>query len=139
MDITDAQWAIIEPLIPKPRRRKDGRGRPWREPRQVLGGILWVLRTGAPWKDLPERYPPYQTCHRRFQHWSRDGTLKPRAAQIARIVSSTAWSRRCASPRRKKTSFQSSPSSRHSAPTIVGSVSARATSMIIWLAAMPMR
>ncbi len=76
MDMTDAQWAIIEPLIRKPRRRKDRRGRPWREPRQVLGGILWVLRSGAPWKDLPERYPPYQTCHRRFQGWCRDGTLK---------------------------------------------------------------
>ena len=76
MDLTDAQWTIIEPLIPKPRRRKDRRGRPWREPREVLGGILWVLRTGAPWKDLPEAYPPYQTCHRRFQHWCRDGTLK---------------------------------------------------------------
>ncbi len=76
MDLTEAQWAIIEPLIPKPRRRKDRRGRPWREPREVLGGILWVLRTGAPWKDLPERYPPYQTCHRRFQHWCREGTLK---------------------------------------------------------------
>ena len=46
MGLTDAQWAIIEPLIPKPRRRKDRRGRPWREPREVLGGILWVLRTG---------------------------------------------------------------------------------------------
>jgi len=49
--LTDAQWAIIEPLIPKPRGRKDRRGRPWREPRKVLGGVLWVLRTGAPWKD----------------------------------------------------------------------------------------
>ncbi len=67
MELTDAQWAIIKPLIPTPRRRKDGRGRPWRNPREVLGGILWVLRTGAPWNDLPERYPPYQTCHRRFQ------------------------------------------------------------------------
>ena len=76
MHLTEVQWAIVEPLIPKPRRRKDGRGRPWREPRQVLGGILWVLRTGAPWKELPERYPPYQTCHRRFQHWCRKGTLK---------------------------------------------------------------
>ncbi len=76
MHLTEAQWAIVEPLIPEPRRRKDGRGRPWREPREVLGGILWVLRTGAPWKDLPGRYPPYQTCHRRFQHWCRDGTLK---------------------------------------------------------------
>ncbi len=76
MELTDAQWAIIKPLIPTPRRRKDGRGRPWRNPREVLGGILWVLRTGAPWRDLPERYPPYQTCHRRFQQWCREGTLK---------------------------------------------------------------
>ena len=76
MDLTKAQWAVVEPLIPKPRRSKDGRGRPWRDPREVLGGILWVLRTGAPWKDLPQRYPPYQTCHRRFQQWCREGTLK---------------------------------------------------------------
>jgi len=44
-------------------------------PLAVLNGILWVLRTGAPWYDLPERYPSYQTCHRRFQQWQRDGTL----------------------------------------------------------------
>ena len=76
MDLTNRQWNVVEPLIPKPRRRTDGRGRPWRDPREVLDGILWVLRTGAPWKDLPGRYPPYQTCHRRFQHWVRDGTFK---------------------------------------------------------------
>jgi hypothetical protein len=50
--------------------------RPWRDPRDVLNGILWILRTGAPWKDLPERYPPYQTCHhRRFQKWIEEGIL----------------------------------------------------------------
>ncbi len=38
--------------------------------------MLWVLRTGARWRDLPKTYPPYQTCHRRFQRWVRDGTLK---------------------------------------------------------------
>ena len=76
MDLTDEQWEIVSPLIPEPRRREDRRGRPWRDPRDVLHGILWVLRTGAPWKDLPDRYPPYQTCHRRFQQWSRDGTLR---------------------------------------------------------------
>ena len=37
--------------------------------------MLWVLRTGAPWRDLPERYPPYQTCHRRFQRWVKEGVL----------------------------------------------------------------
>lgn len=76
MDLTDEQWQLLEPLIPKPPRRSDGRGRPWRNAREVLNGILWVLRTGAPWKDLPERYPSYQTCHRRFQQWVQDGTVE---------------------------------------------------------------
>ena len=75
MDLTDEQWEVLEPLIPDPPRREDGRGRPWRDPRDVLDGILWILRTGAPWKDLPERYPPYQTCHRRFQRWIEEGVL----------------------------------------------------------------
>jgi len=74
MDLTEAQWEILKPLL-APKRRLDGRGRPWRDTQAVLNGILWVLRTGAPWHDLPDRYPPYQTCHRRFQQWQRDGTL----------------------------------------------------------------
>ena len=74
MDLTDAQWAVLEPTF-RPRRRPDGRGRPWTDPRAVLNGVLWVLRTGAPWHDLPRRYPPYQTCHRRFQAWQRSGRL----------------------------------------------------------------
>jgi transposase len=64
---TDEQRDLLEPLIPEPPRREDGRGRPWRDPRDVLNGILRILRAGAPWEDLPERYPPHQTCHRRFQ------------------------------------------------------------------------
>lgn len=75
MDLTDSQWQMIEPLLPHPPRRADGRGRPRRDDRQVLNAILWVLRTGAPWKDLPREYPPYQTCHRRFLEWKRSGVL----------------------------------------------------------------
>ena len=75
-DLTDSQWTILDPLIPEPEGRKDGRGRPWRGRREVLDGILFILRTGAPWVDLPDRYPPYQTCHRRFQHWVRSGVMK---------------------------------------------------------------
>ena len=74
MDLSDAQWAILKPLL-QPRGRPEGRGRPWRDARAVLNGVLWVLRTGAPWHDLPSRYPSYQTCHRRFQQWRREGTL----------------------------------------------------------------
>jgi transposase len=74
MDLTDVQWAVLEPTF-RPRRRLDGRGRPWTDSRAVMNGVLWVLRTGAPWHDLPSRYPPYQTCHRRFQLWQRSGRL----------------------------------------------------------------
>jgi transposase len=73
MDLTDAQWAVLKPLLHPPSHRR--RGRPWQDAQAVLNGVLWVLRTGAPWHDLPDRYPPYQTCHRRFQQWQRDGTL----------------------------------------------------------------
>ena len=76
MDLTDEQWSVIQPLIPEPPRRPDGRGRPWRDCREVMNGILWILRTGACWYDLPDRYPPYQTCHRRFQQWVRSGVFE---------------------------------------------------------------
>jgi transposase len=76
MDLTDEQWAVISPLIPDPPRRPDGKGRPWRDSRDVMNGILWILRTGACWHDMPDRYPPYQTCHRRFQQWVRSGVFK---------------------------------------------------------------
>ena len=82
MDLTDAQWQILEPTF-RPRRRPDGRGRPWHETRAVVNGVLWVLRTGAPWHDLPGRYPPYQTCHRRFQHWQRTGLLRRLLRRLA--------------------------------------------------------
>ena len=75
MDLTDEQWAILQPYIPEPPRRDDGRGRPWKPARDVLNGILWILRTGAPWQDMPDRYPPYQTCHRRFQRWEQEGVM----------------------------------------------------------------
>ena len=75
MDLTDEQWAILQPFIPEPPRRDDGRGRPWKPARDVLNGILWILRTGAPWQDMPDRYPPYQTCHRRFQRWEQEGVM----------------------------------------------------------------
>src|SRR6516165_12509202 len=83
MDLTDKQWAVLEPIF-RPRRRPDGRGRPWTDPRGVLNAVLWILRTGAPWADLPRRYPPYQTCHRRFQRWVADKTLPKILAGLRR-------------------------------------------------------
>ena len=75
-DLSNAQWEILNNLIPAPAPHRDGRGRPWKDRRAVLDGILWILRTGAPWADVPNRYPSYQTCHRRFQQWVRSGVMK---------------------------------------------------------------
>jgi transposase len=76
MELSDEQRAVLAPLIGEMPRRADGRGRPWRSSREVSNGILWILRTGAQWAELPKRYPPYQTCHRRFQRWVRAGTVE---------------------------------------------------------------
>jgi transposase len=76
MDLTNEQWKIVEPILPKDPEREDGRGRPWSDRRKVLEGVLWILRTGARWQDLPPRYGPYQTAHRRFQNWVRSGVME---------------------------------------------------------------
>jgi transposase len=73
MDLSEKQWELIIPLLPKPKFREDGKGRPPQDLRKILNGILWVCRTGAPWKDVPNRYVSYQTCHRYFQTWVKSG------------------------------------------------------------------
>ncbi len=69
-ELTDRAWAVIAPLLPA----VGGRGKPWADHRRVINGILWKLRTGSPWRDLPERYGPWQTGHARLVRWRRDGT-----------------------------------------------------------------
>ena len=67
-ELTDHEWAIIEPLLPnKPR------GVPRVDDRRVLNGILWRFRTGSPWAEIPERYGPYTTCYNRFVRWRKAG------------------------------------------------------------------
>src|SRR4028119_1986695 len=83
MDLTDEQWAVIEPLIPEQERQPTGPGRPWLPAREVMNGILWILRTGARWQDLPDRYPSYQTRHRRFQQWVDSGVFDHMLRAIA--------------------------------------------------------
>ena len=68
-DLTDAQWAVLAPLLPPPNRR----GRPRADDRRTINGILWVLRTGARWADLPRRYGAASTCHARLQRWAQEG------------------------------------------------------------------
>jgi transposase len=77
-ELTDAAWARIEPLLPA----TGGRGGRWRDHRQVINAILWQLRTGAPWRDLPERYGPWKTAHERLRKWTADGTWDRILAEV---------------------------------------------------------
>jgi transposase len=68
--LTDAQWARITPLLPARRRM----GRPRADDRRTIDGILYVLKTGCRWQDLPAGYGAYVTAWRRLRAWARDGT-----------------------------------------------------------------
>ena len=70
-EVSDAQFAAVADLFPQNGRR----GGQWRDHRTVLNAILWVLHTGAQWRELPGRYGPWQTAHRRLTRWRADGTL----------------------------------------------------------------
>ena len=69
--LTDAQWGLIEPQFPS----RSLIGRPTHEPRQVLDGILWILHTGAPWRDLPERFGPWNSVYNTFRRWQDAGRI----------------------------------------------------------------
>ncbi|RZU51324.1 transposase [Krasilnikovia cinnamomea] len=68
--LRDAQWAVRAPLLPAPR---TGRPPKWTK-RQLIDGIRWRIRVGAPWRDVPEQYAPWQTIYGLFRRWQRDGT-----------------------------------------------------------------
>src|SRR3954452_16555576 len=70
-DLTDVEWARLEPLLPS---RAPQRGGRWRDHRQVINGILWRTDNGAKWHQIPDRYGPHQTCYHRFAQWEADGT-----------------------------------------------------------------
>jgi transposase len=67
-DLTGFEWSVIEPLLPKNRR-----GVKPKNNRRILNGMFWVLRAGAPWRDLPERYGSYTTAYNRFNRWRKAG------------------------------------------------------------------
>jgi len=77
-EVSDQQWELLKELLPARKRP----GRPPADARKVLNGMLWILNTGAPWRDLPERYGPWRTVYDRFNLWSRDGTLDRMLAQL---------------------------------------------------------
>lgn len=72
-DLTDAQWAVLEPLLPVGNR--PGRPPKWTK-RQLINGIRWRIRVGAPWRDVPPGYGPWQTVYGLFRRWQRAGVWK---------------------------------------------------------------
>ena len=70
--LTDEQWLLVDPLIPRSTAKT---GRPPSDRRLMLDGIFWILNTGAPWRDLPERFGPWQTVYDHFSKWRKSGVL----------------------------------------------------------------
>ena len=90
-DLSEAEWRIVEPLLPPA-----GRGRERADDRKVVNGIFYVLRTGSPWRDLPERYGPYTTVYNRFNRWAKKGVwlsmfeaLSARSPQSLHLIDSS--------------------------------------------------
>jgi transposase len=89
-ELTDGAWARIAPLLPPDPRR----GQAYRDHRTVLNGILWKLSTGVPWRDVPDRYGPWQTLHARLLRWQRDGRwgrILRRVQQQSDAVGDVLW------------------------------------------------
>ncbi|WP_423816122.1 transposase [Salinibacter ruber] len=76
--MTDGQFERIKEALPE----VDGRSRPYEDHWKVTGGIFWVLRSGAPWRDLPERYSSWWATYDRFRRWAEDGTLQSAARKL---------------------------------------------------------
>lgn len=79
---TDAEWARLEPLLP----RRSPLGRPPRDHRTIIDALLWLRKTGAPWRDLPGRFGPWRTVATRFYRWTRIGLWERVLAELRRIA-----------------------------------------------------
>ena len=134
-ELSEEEWERIAPLLPDP---KSGPGRPGRPPRsnrQVLNGMLWLLRTGAPWRDLPRlRFGPWQTVYHRFAKWRREGVIEGLVEGLLGTLNgadkidwnlwcvdgSIARAARCAGGARKKGAHRTSRTTMQSACHVVG-------------------
>jgi len=79
--LTDEQWERLRTVLPP---QKSKTGRPAKDHRLVVNGMLWILRTGAPWRDLPQDYGPWQTCSTRFYRWVKAGAWEHVLAELQR-------------------------------------------------------
>jgi transposase len=114
-ELTDEQWERIKPLLPP---QKPSTGRPAIDHRRIINGILWILKTGAPWRDLPERYGSWRTVYSRFYRWSKSGVWERifsalKAANRRRgrygLGSSSSGHNRCSSPSARSRSKRGDP------------------------------
>ncbi len=86
-DLSEVEWRILKILLPVEREPgKRGRGRPPEDNRNVINGILWRLRTGAPWRDVPEKYGNWNSIYRRFRRWSACGVWESVAIALAETM-----------------------------------------------------
>lgn len=125
--MSDRGWEFIKHLFPEPERPQVGR--PWVEHRQILDGIFWILRTGAPWRDLPVEFGAWETVYGRLRLWSRDGTIGKVFDKIIALLEERGdldwelWcldgtiirAARCAGGARKKTTY---PTNRRTMPWV---------------------
>ena len=81
--VSDSQWVLLRDLLQDPPRSELG-GRPRVPARECLEGVLWILKTGARWQDLPERYPSPATCWRRLKEWSEAGVWEKAMRRLIR-------------------------------------------------------
>jgi len=90
-DLSEEEWRVVDPLLPAV-----GKGKPRQDDRRIVNGIFYVLRTGSPWRDLPERYGPYTTVYNRFNRWAKKGVwlrmfeaLAKRSPQSLQLIDSS--------------------------------------------------
>ena len=72
-ELSDVEWLLVESVLP--RQRQGGRGRPPKTNREMLNAMMWILKTGAPWRDLPERFGPWQSVYHYFSQWRQQGVF----------------------------------------------------------------
>ncbi len=107
-DLTEFEWSVIDPLLPM-----DRRGPKPRNNRQIMNGMFYILRTGSPWRDLPERYGPYTTVYNRFNRWRKagiwdklmDAIVKAHGGEVQMIDSSIVRVHQHASGVKKRVEF----------------------------------